>query len=52
MFLQSGFNGLLAGVLAPMLWGSTLTLALGMGGMMLLGASAAWLHSRRPAHQP
>lgn len=52
MFLQSGFNGLLAGVLAPLLWGSTLTLALGMGGMMLLGAAAAGLHSRRPAHQP
>ncbi|MFT3848355.1 MAG: multidrug effflux MFS transporter [Propionivibrio sp.] len=52
MFLQSGFNGLLAGVIAPLLWGSTLTLACGMGGMMLLGATAAWLHSRRPAHQP
>lgn len=51
MFLQSGFNGLLAGVLAPLLWGSTLTLACGMGGMMFLGATAAWLHSRRPAHQ-
>ena len=52
MFLQSGFNGLLAGVLAPLLWGSTLTLACGMGGMMLFGATAAWLHSRRPANQP
>ncbi len=52
MFLQSGFNGLLAGVLAPLLWGSTLTLACGMGGMMFLGATAAWLHSRRPPHQP
>lgn len=50
MFLQSGFNGLLAGVIAPLLWGSTLTLALGMGGMMLFGGAAAWLHSRRPVH--
>ena len=52
MFLQSGFNGLLAGVIAPLVWGSTLTLACGMGGMMFFGATAAWLHSRRPAHQP
>ena len=52
MFLQSGFNGLLAGVIAPALWGSTITLAFGMGGMMLFGATAAWLHSRQPAHQP
>ena len=52
MFLQSGFNGLLADVLAPLLWGSTLTLACGMGSMMFLNATAAWLHSRRPAHQP
>ena len=50
--LQIQALGLLAGVLAPLLWGSTLTLACGMGGMMFLGATAAWLHSRRPAHQP
>ncbi|MEI7611501.1 MAG: multidrug effflux MFS transporter [Betaproteobacteria bacterium] len=46
MFLQSIFNGLVAGMIAPALWGSTLTLALGMGGLMLFGAVSAWLHQR------
>jgi MFS transporter, DHA1 family, multidrug resistance protein len=46
MFLQSGMNGLLAGVIAPALWGSTRTLAFGMGGLMLLGATSAWWHYR------
>jgi DHA1 family bicyclomycin/chloramphenicol resistance-like MFS transporter len=46
-FLQSSFNTVAAGLLAPALWGSTLTLALGMGGLMLLGALAAWGHQRR-----
>ena len=46
MFLQSGANGLVAGVLAPLLWGSTLTMAFGMGVLMLLGAAAAGLHYR------
>ncbi len=46
MFLQSIFNGLVAGVLAPLLWGSTQTLAFGMAGLMLLGAAAAWMHLR------
>ena len=44
MFMQSGANGLVAGVLAPLLWGSTLTLAFGMGALMLLGAASAGLH--------
>ncbi len=44
MFLQSIFNGVIAGVIAPALWGSTQTLAYGMGGLMLLGALSAWLH--------
>lgn len=49
-FLQSGFNAVAAGVLAPLLWGSTLTLALGMGALMLVGGAVAWLHARsRPA---
>lgn len=52
MFLQAGFNGLIAGVLAPALWGSTMTLALGMGALMLLGATSAWLHSLRTARRP
>ena len=44
MFMQSGANGLVAGVLAPLLWGSTLTMAFGMGALMLLGAASAGLH--------
>lgn len=45
MSLQSGANSLVAGMLAPALWASALTLALGMGVLMLLGAaSAAWHH--------
>jgi DHA1 family bicyclomycin/chloramphenicol resistance-like MFS transporter len=50
MFLQSSFNGLVAGVIAPALWGSTRTLAFGMGFLMLLGATSAWLHHRRTCH--
>ena len=46
-FLQSGFNAILAGLIAPVLWGSTLTLALGMSGLMALGGLSAWLHQRR-----
>lgn len=45
-FLQAGFNGLVAALLAPLLWDSVLTLALGMAGMMLAGGAAAWLHGR------
>lgn len=40
-FLQSGFNSIAAGIIAPLLWGSTLSLAWGMGGVMLLGGIAA-----------
>ena len=46
MFLQASINGLAAGVLAPLLWGSTLTLAAGMLGLMLLGAGCVLLHLR------
>ena len=46
MFLQSGSNGLVAGVLAPLIWGSTQSLAFGMGALMLLGALSAGLHYR------
>lgn len=46
MFLQSIFNGVVAGAIAPLLWGSTRTLALGMGGLMVLGAASAWMHLR------
>jgi len=45
-FLQAGFNALAAGVLAPLLWGSTLTLAAGMAAFMLLGGGAAWAQRR------
>lgn len=45
-FFQSGFNGLTAALIAPALWGSTLTLSLGMAGLMLIGGSAALLHQR------
>ena len=46
MFLQAGSNSLVAGLIAPALWSSTLSLAFGMGALMLLGASAAWLDHR------
>ena len=46
MCLQAGTNGLVAGVLAPALWGSTRTLAFGMGALMLLGACSAYAHRR------
>lgn len=46
-FLQSSFNAIAAGVIAPALWGSTTTLALGMGGLLLLGACAVVMHQLR-----
>ncbi len=46
-FLQAGCNALAAGLIAPALWGSTLTLALGMGGLLLLGACATVIQQRR-----
>lgn len=48
-FLQSGFNAVAAGLIAPALWDSALTLALGMAGLLLLGTGAAWAHQRRNA---
>lgn len=45
-FFQSSFNGLVAALIAPALWGSTLTLSLGMAGLMLVGGTAALLHQR------
>jgi DHA1 family bicyclomycin/chloramphenicol resistance-like MFS transporter len=45
-FFQSGFNSLSAALIAPALWGSTLNLALGMGGLMLLGGLAARAHQK------
>jgi len=45
-FFQSGFNSLCAALIAPALWGSTLTMALGMAGLLLVGGLAALLHQR------
>lgn len=45
-FFQAGFNSLSAALIAPALWGSTLNLALGMGGLMLLGGLAARAHQK------
>lgn len=45
-FLQSSFNGLAAGLIAPALWGSTLTLATGMTALLAGGALAALVHRR------
>jgi len=45
-FFQSSFNSLAAGLIAPALWGSTLSLALGMIGLMSLGGLAALAHQR------
>ena len=52
LFVQASFNGFVAGVLAPLLWGSTLTLALGMGVLVLLGAGAAWWHQHLTHERP
>jgi DHA1 family bicyclomycin/chloramphenicol resistance-like MFS transporter len=45
-FFQSGFNSLSAALIAPALWGSTLTMSLGMAGLMLTGGMAALLHQK------
>ena len=50
MFLQSSGNSLVAGALAPLLWGSTRTLAFGMGALMLLGSICVWSHQRLTRH--
>ena len=55
MFIQSLNNSLIAGVIAPTAWQSTLSLACAMGGLMLFGAIAARLHFwlvGRHARQP
>ena len=45
-FFQSASNGVAAALVAPLLWGSTLTLALGMAGLMALGSLAALARQR------
>ncbi len=42
-FIQFSINAVAAGLLAPVLWDSTLGLAFGMGMLALLGGSATWL---------
>ena len=45
-FFQSGFNSITAALIAPLLWGSTLTLAFGMAGLLAIGGLAALVHRR------
>ena len=52
MFLQTIFNAAVAGVVAPALWDSTLTMAIGMGVLMITGAFLAWRHQRYAATHP
>lgn len=49
-FLQLGLNAFTAGVLAPLLWGSTVSLAVGMGLFVAFGllAFALWLRGGFP----
>lgn len=51
-FFQSSFNSVIAALIAPALWGSTISLAWGMAGMMTLGGIAALGHQKsRPRPQ-
>lgn len=43
-FLQAGFNGLVAALIAPIVWGSTLNLSMAMLAFLSLGTLATWLH--------
>lgn len=45
-FLQSGFNSLVAGLIAPLVWVSTLSLAGAMAGFLILGSLCALLYRR------
>ena len=45
-FMQSGFNSLVAAVVAPAAWGSTLSLALAMTVFLVLGSLSALLYRR------
>jgi DHA1 family bicyclomycin/chloramphenicol resistance-like MFS transporter len=45
-FFQSSFNSVIAALIAPALWGSTLSLAWGMAGMMAIGGIAALAHQK------
>lgn len=45
-FFQSGANSIAAALIVPLLWGSTLSLALGMAALMSLGGLAAFAHQK------
>jgi MFS transporter, DHA1 family, multidrug resistance protein len=45
-FIHTGGNAVVAGLLAPLLWGSTVSLAAGMVALLALGALALLLHIR------
>ena len=45
-FFQSGANSIAAALIVPLLWGSTLSLALGMAVLMSLGGLAAFAHQK------
>ena len=45
-FMQSGFNGVVAALVAPAVWGSTLSLAGAMAGFLILGGLTALLYRR------
>ena len=47
MFLQSTFNAVIAGIIAPALWGSTSSLAFGMAAFLSLGALCTYVHQQR-----
>lgn len=49
-FLQFGANGLVAGLLAPMLWSSPQTMAAGMAGFAALGLLVTLLYVHRRLH--
>ena len=52
VFLQTLATAFIAGVLAPALWSSTLTLAWAMACLLLLGAAAALWQYRLTRHHP
>jgi DHA1 family bicyclomycin/chloramphenicol resistance-like MFS transporter len=54
MFLQAASNAVVAGIVAPALWGSTFTMACGMTAAMLLGGASTTAHFflTRPARRP
>ncbi|WP_371869502.1 multidrug effflux MFS transporter [Telluria antibiotica] len=50
LFVQTGFNALIAAVLAPLLWGSLLSLALGATVLFLCAGAGVLLAAHSPTH--